>query len=532
MHIRFAFFIILVFNAMALAQDLPKAPPESPPKAPTAPTPKTKAKSVGKPVDKPAAAAINEQGKSSEAASQSQASAKNIVALKELNLFWKGVSDKNRSGNFIFPAWIAATTMPSTVIPSPENIWPGMDEFENWKKWVAANPALRDAIMKAQNCFVIGIPYGTEGLDTKWKAKGIAALPGSAPGEAAFGYLTVLRGLSAYATVSMYMDAKAKKFDEAFDLSLAMLRLLRQVSEQRMEAEKLFGMNMMSHLLEADRVFMAANIATLPVKTLQRVALKGYPYIKPGDGERLKRLELPEGDRVILTETMQKAFDGSGQPNELYFSKEFGEIQSVNSPLTRFGATARWRELSKVHGPLTASQEKLVAVYDDWWRRWRMRFYDPILDSPTQFSKLNQSKYALVTLFVENLQQVFDARLRLIAEIDGTAMAAALCGFYLDSEKQWPKDLASTFPIYGMRRMNFDSFDKAYGNLNYRNLGEKSQPLGTPWGQVTVTGAVLWSVGQDHEDDGFDQHDPADGTGDIVLWPPPRFLAHEAGLLK
>ena len=161
-----------------------------------------------------------------------------------------------------------------------------------------------------------------------------------------------------------------------------------------------------------------------------------------------------------------------------------------------------------------------------------MRFYDPILDVPTQFSKLNQSKYAVVTLFVENLQQLFDERLRLIAEIDGTAMSAAICGFYLDSAKQWPRDLSSAFPIYGIRRRNFDPFAKDYGNLSYRDLGDKSQALGTQWGQLSVSNAVLWSVGSDHEDDGFDQHDPADGTGDLVLWPPPRFLARQAGLLK
>ena len=528
MPIRFALFIVLVFNAafnaLAIAQDSPAQTPEAVPEvAPAEPEVKPAAKPVA-PKKAPSAAA----GQSKKNA----ASAKNAEALKELNLFWKGVSEKNRSASLIFPAWIAATPMPSAVAPSPENIWPGMEGFADWKKWVVANPALRDAIVKSQNCFVLGIPYGTDGLDAKWKAKGIAALPGSAPGEAAFGYLNAMRGLTAYATVCMYVDAENKKFDAAFDVSLGMLRVLRQVSEQRMEAEKLFGMNMMSHLLEANRVFMAANIETLPVATLQRVALKGYAFIKPGDNERLKRLELPEGDRVILTESMQNAFDSAGQPDEAYFANEFGSIQSVNSPLTRFGATARWRQLATVHGPLVASQEKLVAVYDDWWRRWRMRFYDPILDSPTQFSKLNQSKYALVTLFVENLQQVFDARLRLIAEIDGTAMSAALCGFYVDSVKQWPRDLSSAFPIYGMRRMNFDPFAKDYGNLNYRNLGEKSQPLGTAWGQVSVTGAVLWSVGPDHEDDGFDQHDPADGTGDLVFWPPPRFLARSAGLLK
>ena len=550
MHNRFALLIVLVLNALVLAQEPPAdAPPKSPVTKPASkpaakPDAKPAAQPAAKPVAKPAAKTDDTAATSSKQTAEtndtsatkptSAAPGKSVAALAELNMFWKGVSEKNRSANFIFNAWIAASPMPLEIAPTPENIWPGMEGFDNWKKWAQANPALREAILKAQNSFVLGIPYGDveQGLDAKWKAKGIWARPGSAPGEAAFAYLNAVRGLTAFTVISMYLDADEKKFDPAFDLSLAMLRVLRQVSEQRMEAEKLFGMKMMSRLLEANRVFMAANLDSLPVATLQRVAMKGYPFIKPGDNERLKRLELPEGDRVILTESMQKAFNESGQPDDQYFADQFGAVQSINSPLTRFGAAARWRELGKVHGSLEASQEKLLAIYDDWWRRWRMRFYDPILDVPTQFSKLNQSKYALVTLFVENLQQLFDERLRLIAEIDGTAMSAAICGFYIDSAKQWPRDLSSAFPIYGIRRMNFDPFAKDYGNLSYRDLGDKSQALGTQWGQVSVSNAVLWSVGPDHEDDGFDQHDPADATGDLVLWPPPRFLARQAGLLK
>ncbi|MSR34873.1 MAG: hypothetical protein EXS12_08805 [Phycisphaerales bacterium] len=529
MPIRFVLFIVLVFNAVSFAQDPPAKDQDVSQEEPAEKLDAKAAELAKKPATKPVAKATANSKVPTKVPKGVTTSA---AALKELNVFWMGVSEIKRSAPILFPAWIAASPMPSAIAPSPENIWPGMDGFADWKKWVVANPALRDAIMKAQTCFVLGIPYGAEGLDAKWKAKGLAAMPGTAQGEAAFGYLNAMRGLTAFTAVSMYIDADAKKFDAAFDLSLAMLRVLRQVSEQRMEAEKLFGMTMMSHLLEANRVYMAANIATLPVATLQRVALKGYAFIKPGENERLKRLELPEGDRIILTESMRSAFDDAGQPDETYFANEFGSIQSISSPLTRFGAAARWRELATVHGPLVASQEKLVAIYDDWWRRWRMRFYDPILDGPTQISKMNQSKYAVVTLFVENLQQVFDARLRLISEIDGTALSAGLCGFYIDSAQQWPKELAMMFPIYGMRRMNFDPFSKDYGNLNYSNLGDKSQQLGTAWGQVSVTGAVLWSLGPDHEDDGFDQHDPADGTGDLVLWPPPRFLARQAGLLK
>ncbi|MEI6273908.1 MAG: hypothetical protein WCQ03_10600, partial [Phycisphaerae bacterium] len=130
MPIRFALFIVLVINAalnaLALAQDSPAQTPEAVPEvAPPEPEVKPAAKPVA-PKKAPSAAA----GESKKNA----ASAKNAEALKELNLFWKGVSEKNRSASLIFLAWIAATPMPSAVAPSPENIWPGMEGFADWKK--------------------------------------------------------------------------------------------------------------------------------------------------------------------------------------------------------------------------------------------------------------------------------------------------------------------------------------------------------------------------------------------------------------
>jgi hypothetical protein len=130
------------------------------------------------------------------------------------------------------------------------------------------------------------------------------------------------------------------------------------------------------------------------------------------------------------------------------------------------------------------------------------------------------------------MQRVFALRMRVIAEIDGTCVSMGLCGFRMENGKQWPRDINQVFPQFALRRMNMDPYSKKYGAFEYRDVGSKPQAIDTAWGQVTATGALLWSLGGDHEDGNTAKHDPPDGVGDIVMWPPPRQLAQKAGLIK
>ena len=47
-------------------------------------------------------------------------------------------------------------------------------------------------------------------------------------------------------------------------------------------------------------------------------------------------------------------------------------VEPVIDALERFGAARRWGEIADVHGSLDATRARLTAIYDDWWRRWRM----------------------------------------------------------------------------------------------------------------------------------------------------------------
>jgi len=453
--------------------------------------------------------------------------------MDRLNVWLKNVSSKSRATTILWPAWVKATAMPKTdAIPLPVEIWSGMPDAKAWTAWAAANPDLGKALQSSRDAFALGVIYGDSGVDAAMKAKGLVALPGSAVGEAAFPYLRAVRGLAAYATLEMQRLGAEKKFDAALQVGINGVRMLRQVAEQRMSTEKMVALELMASSLEAHRVFLMDHLDQIPEASLQRVALKEYPLIKTGENERMKRLEIPEGDRVVVEVTLAEAFNPDGQPNAAAFAERFGANQAASSPISRFGAAEQWRTIAGMHGSLDAAKERLSVVYDDWWRRWRMRFYDPMNEQPSEFSNLNQVRYAAVCLLAGDLQRVFALRMRVIAEIDGTSVACGLCGFRMENGKQWPRDLSQIFPLYAMRRMNMDPYSRKYGGFEYRDVGGKQQPIDTPWGQVTATGAVLWSVGGDHEDGNFAKHDPPDGVGDIVMWPPPRQLAQKAGLMK
>lgn len=98
-------------------------------------------------------------------------------------------------------------------------------------------------------------------------------------------------------------------------------------------------------------------------------------------------------------------FDAKGQPDAVKMAATMGDLQSRNEPLTRFGAAKRWTQIAEVpHGSFDASRNRLTSIYDDWWRRWRVRYYDTLLDNPTVISRTNKVRYAMVLLMVRDLE--------------------------------------------------------------------------------------------------------------------------------
>lgn len=299
--------------------------------------------------------------------------------------------------------------------------------------------------------------------------------------------------------------------------------------------EKLFALKGLATALSIHRDVMWTYLDKLPVETMKEVALKEYSFLRPSDNERMRRLQMPEGDRIVTEAVLRQALTpgaGGSSVDSANFAEVVGTLQPDQGALQRFNTQEMWRRVAAVHGSLEASTEKLLNVYDDWWRRWRVRPYTALHQLPTEFARANPIKYAAVLAMVEDMEQAFAWRNVLIAEINGTVMSAGICGYYQEFKKTWPKDRERAYAVFFQKRFDFDPFDKGYGRLQYRFLGAEKQAIETPLGRVWATGAMVWALGANHEDNNGESHSTDGSVGDLLIWPPVRALARKEGLLK
>jgi hypothetical protein len=169
-------------------------------------------------------------------------------------------------------------------------------------------------------------------------------------------YLKSLSVIEAFVVAEMYRLGGEKKFQEAFDRGLATLRVLRQVADQHLLEEKLFAMEAMCDMASVQRDVLQTFLADVPAPVAKKFALAGFAFIRPTDGERLRRLEMPEGDRVLAEALIAQLFDAQGQPDTAKFAATMGSLQARKEPLSAFGAARRWTEIADVHGSLDATR--------------------------------------------------------------------------------------------------------------------------------------------------------------------------------
>jgi hypothetical protein len=188
--------------------------------------------------------------------------------------------------------------------------------------------------------------------------------------------------------------------------------------------------------------------------------------------------------------------------------------------------------IAAIHGSKQASIDRLKLIYDDWWRRWRIDAYDAILAFQTQFERTNPIRYAAVIYSLQDLEQLFAVRNQLIAEVNGTATAAAICA-YRKTFSTYPDQTEKTFGQFGRKRSDLDPFDKQLGPLSYRILNSRMS-VDTPAGRLWIEKdeALLYGEGQDHEDNHAAQHSDDGAQGDVVLWPPIKALSRAQGLIQ
>ena len=170
-----------------------------------------------------------------------------------------------------------------------------------------------------------------------------------------------------------------------------------------------------------------------------------------------------------------------------------------------------------------------------------MRSFHPQLKMDSELEKSNPVKYAAVNLVVRNIQELFAQRDLLTVEVNGTAVSAALCG-YFNHYGKYPSHIKKMYAQLLHRKSNVDALHSLplradsdwelyafpAGPFHYRLLDEEIK-IETKRGNVLVNNeeCLLYSVSIDDEDNrGFN------AGQDIILWPPLKLLERNAGLLE
>ena len=443
-------------------------------------------------------------------------------------------SNDAKSWQVVFDAWLE-TSPPPRPISGDFNfitIHNRMDGWDEVKAWAESNGPLADAIIAGAGRTLFGLPYGEDEVAARYREAGISAnvAEGGDLRVVRFPWLDQMNGVIAFATAEIYRRLEVGQVQEGLDLAVATTFLLRQCCDREFRDEQYYMISMLSGHLENLRDVFHVFFEQISSDQFADIARNELPFLRPDRG----RLLMPEGDKVVARALLESVFDETGQPIREEFGDTFSRIQAQEEPLTLFGAARRWRIIADVHDSLESSLERLDLVYDDWWRRWRIEEYDPILSIPTQWVRTNEVRYAAVLYSIADVQELFPVRDYLVAATNGTIMAAGICS-HRRRLGEYPRGIEQLYALAIRSRDDRDPYDPGFAPFKYR-VASSSTPIDTAFGRLEVprgTG-ILWSLGPDREDNRGARHsavaEDAPEESDIVFWPPIKALQREQGL--
>lgn len=445
-------------------------------------------------------------------------------------------TDDAKSWQLVFDAWLEASAPPMPIGAdfNMVTIHPGMDRWNMVSDWAESNPGVAEAVLAARGRVLFGLPYGENEVDARYRDAGVSArvAPDGDFRIIEFPWLDAMDGVLACTTAETYRLMEAGRTQEALDLMVAQAFLLRQCCDREFRAEQGYVIRQLTAHLENMRDMFHLYYDQISSDQFYEIGHSELPFLRPDRG----RLLMPEGDKVVARALLESVFDEGGAAERDRFAEAFATLQSVDEPLTLMGAARRWRVIADAHDSLQSSLERLDLVYDDWWRRWRVQEYDPILDIPSQWDRTNAIRYAAVLYAIEDVQSLFPIRDFLVTSTNGTIMAAGICTSRKRNQDAYPSVQQALYGVTVRRRSDQDPYDRDFDPFKYRLLSSALE-VDTPYGRLEVPRgvALLYSIGPDQTDHrGATHSDTAEvavGTeSDIVFWPPIKALQREQGL--
>ncbi len=451
-------------------------------------------------------------------------------------------SEDVKSWTIFFGACVEMTPPPQPLSDefNMNTVWPGMKNWSSLVTWAQQNEHMAGAFLESAKRALVGLPYGSENVPDIYLEKDIVAEIGvdGSLHSFHFGYVDSVQLACLWSTAELYRLFELGETDRAIHLLMSELIVLRKFCDREFLKEQLTFMPMLSDALSNTRDMFYSYRESISSSQFRTFARDGISYLRVDP----TRLLMPDGDHVVGEAIVTELFTATGEPDPAKFKEILTDVQASQEPFTRFGAAKYWQAISSIHRGRDDSLARLNKIYDDWWRRWKMRSFHPQLEADTELKKSNPVKYAAVNLIIRDIQELFYERDFLATQINGTAVSAALCG-YKNHFGVYPKSLKMMYAQLLQRSSNLDQFQPLplrmdsraeralytypVGPFHYRKI-ESNTKIFTLVGEVVarVGQSLLYSVSRNNEDDRG-----LNSGVDTILWPPLKSLQRQAGLL-
>lgn len=368
-----------------------------------------------------------------------------------INAPLREIPEERRAELLLLPAIAGMDDSPAAAEDPREAIMliPADEAWAAAAAWAEAEPqrasleALRSATEEDAQ-LRLALLYGAQGADSLLRETGllIRLSEGGLLAGADLNYLNGFDRLLALAAVEAERLAADGRPDEAIDLFIRGVRLARLVSDRAYFREVEWSLQRMALLMEGLR-----DIAFRYEDALSVEALTGVVEALNDEALRIDRIELPEADRLAALQVVRETFQRFGEPDPARFGAVMGAVARVERPLARFGEASWWRRLGDRHAGYYGTIDAINAVYGDWSLRWSLRPFDPVLDNPTEYEKLDPALHAAVLAVVPDLGRLFTLRRELRVAQQGTRTAAAIVAYKVEHGVH-PRPLSAIRPAY------------------------------------------------------------------------------------
>ncbi|MBL0927891.1 MAG: hypothetical protein IBJ11_09610 [Phycisphaerales bacterium] len=366
----------------------------------------------------------------------------------------------------LFPALLAMDS-PPVPLDTPDQIrkaWVLTPKSTEWAKvaaWLTAEPQKKllealKTVTDPEKRHVVGIPYGTSGVDEAWVKAGLYVDigPEKLLGAARYLYLPWMyrvTGVAGLEAMRLMADGKGQ---EALDVLMQALRFGRLLAERSSAVEMRQAMNQM--------VLALQRMCDLTYLDREKFKLADLQKLTDDLDERrvrVRRLRFPDFHFNAAFQVIERTTAERGAVDPNRFASTMALITSVGKPLTRFQEAGHWRALAPAQAGWFEIREKVEKVNGDFQSRWdRAEFYDPELLQPTELARTNQATYALLGPLFNDLQGMELARKSLVTFLGGTRSAMGVVAFRVDTGSWPPQRISSVQPKY-VRRIDTDPFN-------------------------------------------------------------------------